>query len=113
LRGGHRVGEVGARARASSSPDTPTPENAETNGKTTRSRAVDLAAAKATSPPKYSFLEFFHGFVGDTSRVGEVFRWSSPWVRNVAARRDTWRYRGSVRKSTPTRASPRVSEICL
>jgi len=55
LRGGHRVGEVGARARASSSPDTPAPENAETNGKTTRSRAVDLAAAKATSPPKYLF----------------------------------------------------------
>jgi hypothetical protein len=91
LRGGHRVGEVGARARASSSPDTPTPENAETNGKTTRSRAVDLAAARATSPPKYSFLEFFCGFVGDTSRVAEkkVFRWSSPSVRNVAARRDT------------------------
>jgi hypothetical protein len=94
LRGGHRVGEVGARARASSSPDTPTPENAETNGKTTRSRTVDLAAAKAPSPPKYLFLEFFYGFVGDTtctSRVAEkkVFRWSSPWVRNVAARRDT------------------------
>jgi hypothetical protein len=73
LRGGHRVGEVGARARASSSPDTPTPENAETNGKTTRSRAVDLAAARATSPPKYSFLEFFYGFVGDSSRVGKFF----------------------------------------
>jgi hypothetical protein len=73
LRGGHRVGEVGARARASSSPDTPTPENAETNGKTTRSRAVDLAAAKAPSPPKYSFLEFFYGFVGDTSRVAGSF----------------------------------------
>ena len=53
LRGGHRVGEVGARARASDSPGTPAPENTETNGKTTRSRAVDLADASAKADERF------------------------------------------------------------
>ena len=113
LRGGHLVGGVGARACASKSPSTPTPENAETNGKTTRSRAVDLAAAKAPSPPKYLFLEFFYGFVGDTSRVAGFF--AGVLRRFETSPRDAIRGvgRGSVRKSTPTRASPRVSETDL
>ena len=52
----HRVGEVDARARASDSPDTSTPENAETNGKTTRSRVVDLADTVAQAETKTKVL---------------------------------------------------------